>query len=341
MKFSCRLAAIPFLPRGTARFSTSTIPDTFPTSYGPIDGKFAAGWSLDYASSDTKFVVGIADWWGVEQSGYSTDGGKSWTAFPSMPPFAGKTIGGSIAASSPTDIVWAPANNNQPYYTQDGGATWNPVVLPGVSSWSGFDFAYYLDTKTVAADRVLPDTFYLYFAGHGLYRSTDGGATWTQQFSGQISAFSNYNAELQSVPGHAGNLFFTGGPQGSAGAPHPANEGFFQSTDGGATWTAVANVREVETFGFGAPAAPGGYPSIYIVGWVNGVYGIWQSNDDAQTWSQIGTWPTDSLDHIKTISGDPNVYGQVYVGFAGSGLCLSARTSCDRPLQCRSIDHGE
>src|SRR5262249_34417862 len=34
---------------------------------------------------------------------------------------------------------------------------------------------------------------------------------------------------------------------------------------------------------------------------------------------QIGTFPNNSLDQIKTISGDPNIYGQVYVGFSGSG----------------------
>src|SRR5262249_29246406 len=101
------------------------------------------------------------------------------------------------------------------------------------------------------------------------------------------------------------------------------------STDGGVTWTEVANVREVETFGFGAPATPGGYPAIYIVGWVNGAYGIWQSDDDAQTWSQIGQFPTGSLDHIKTISGDPNVYGQVYIGVQGSGYAYLPASAGD------------
>ena len=72
-------------------------------------------------------------------------------------------------------------------------------------------------------------------------------------------------------------------------------------------------------FGFGAAAPGQSYPAIYIVGWVNNVYGVWQSINDAQSWTQIGTYPNNSLDEIKTISGDPNIYGQVYVGFAGSG----------------------
>ena len=122
---------------------------------------------------------------------------------------------------------------------------------------------------------------------------------------------------IQSVPGEAGNLFYTPGIG--------TGNQFCQSTNGGSTWTAVANVTAVDAFGFGAAAPGQSYPAIYIAGWVNNVYGIWQSINDAQSWTQIGTYPDGSLDQITTISGDPNVYGQVYVGFAGSGYAyLSA-----------------
>ena len=123
-----------------------------------------------------------------------------------------------------------------------------------------------------------------------------------------------------SVPGEAGNLFFTGGRQGTA--QPDTQEPFMRSTNGGATWTAVPNVLEVTCFGFGAAAPGQSYPAIYIVGWVNNVYGIWQSINNAQSWTQIGTYPNNSLDTIKTISGDPNIYGQVYVGFEGSGYAV-------------------
>ena len=71
--------------------------------------------------------------------------------------------------------------------------------------------------------------------------------------------------------------------------------------------------------GFGAAAPGQSYPAIYMVGWVNGVYGVWQSINEAQSWTSIGTWPNGSLDTITTISGDPNVFGKVYVGLAGGG----------------------
>src|SRR5205823_15108784 len=98
--------------------------------------------------------------------------------------------------------------------------------------------------------------------GQGVYKTTDGGADWTKMFSGEISPTSYISSELEAVPGEASNLFFTGGPQTG-----PITEPFMRSTDGGATWTAVPNVLEVSVFGFGAPATPGGYPSIYIVGY--------------------------------------------------------------------------
>ena len=86
-------------------------------------------------------------------------------------------------------------------------------------------------------------------------------------------------------------------------------------------------MQDVSCFGFGAPAPGQSYPSIYIVGWVNNVYGIWQSTNNAQSWTQIGTYPDSSLDQITTISGDPNIYGQVYVGFGGSGYAYLPATT--------------
>jgi hypothetical protein len=300
--------------------------NAYPSTYGPVaSANIVAGWSVDYASSNPSFLVGLADWFGSEESGFSTNGGQTWTAFPTFIPGAGTSfMGGTIAASSPTNIVWAPADGNQPYYTLNGGETWNPITLPGVSSWGSFDWAYYLDTRTVTADRVLPNTFYLYYGGVGVFETTNGGASWTEVHTGSVSPADTYNSEIQSVPGEAGNLFFTAGPQSG---PQPDGIGFYRSTDQGATWSAVANVTDVSCFGYGAAAPGQSYPSIYIVGWVNNVYGVWQSINNAQSWTQIGTYPNSSLDQIKTISGDPNTYGQVYVGFQGSGYAYLPATS--------------
>lgn len=292
--------------------------DTYATDYSVPNGqKFSAGWSLDYASSDPDFVVGLASWWGSQSSGYSTDGGKTWQTFESYPSTV--NIGGSIAASTPDNIIWSPANKQAPYYTLDGGKSWHEIDLPGMDSWDALHWAYYLNRTTVTADRVEPNTFYLYHAQGkegGVFRTTDGGVSWEKVFSGEISSFSTFNAKIQSVPGDAGGLYFTGGHQDGVGS---SGQGFFHSTDGGETWAAVPNVTEVYCFGYGASATPDGPPALFIAGFVGGVYGIWQSDDEGHSWANLGTFPDGNLVSVSTISGDPEVYGQVYVGLAGGG----------------------
>lgn len=290
--------------------------DTYASSYS--GGKFSMGWSLDYASSNSQFVVGISDWWGAENSGFSTDGGKTWQKFEDYPEFASQSIGGTIAASSPTNFIWAPANGFAPAYTLDGGATWTTIDLPDQSDWTNFHFAYYLNRTTVTADRVLPNTFYLYDSATGLYRTSDGGVSWAKVFGGEITPFSYYNAKIEAVPGSPGELFFTAGPQGSDPSAIPGMSAFMHSNDGGVSWQSVTGVQAT-TFGYGAPESDGGPATVYIVGTVNGVYGIWYSSDDTQSWHQIGENPMGSLDTIKTISGDMDQFGLVYIGFGGSG----------------------
>ena len=301
-------------------------PDVFPSSHGPDNqNNIMMGWALDYASTDPAFIVGLFNWNNIEKSSYSVNGGQTWTPFSTYPPTVAKgKMGGSIAASTQTNIVWVPSNNSSPYFTKDGGTTWMPISIDGVPSTgeTGWGWAYYLKRHIVAADRATAGTFYIYNYLKGLYRSTDGGENWMRVHSGEIAPFSSFNATLASVPGRAGHLFFTSGPQGNPGAPHPARNPFMRTTNGGAIWTVVPNILEVRAFGFGRALA--GYPTIFIVGWVNRVYGIWRSDDDAHSWVQIGDFPLSSLDQVTAIDGDKNIYGMVYIGFNGSGYAYGS-----------------
>jgi hypothetical protein len=321
----------------------SADPDAFPATHGPNNAKaIVMGWAVDHASTDATFLSAIVDWWGVEESGYSTDGGQTWSTFPTVPPWPTPPIGGSIAASTPDNIVWVPSNKQAPYVTTDRGASWTKLNLPGVLDdqtslgWGGLHWAYYLNRHIVAADRVTAGTFYLYHYMVGLFGSTDGGHAWTLVHAGELAPWSGFNAKLRAVPGHAGHLFFTAGQQ--EGDLNPSSTGFFmRSTDGGATWTAVPSVLEVYAFGFGKEAPGATYPAIYIAGWVHGTYGLWRSTDEAKSWAQIVDYPLDSLDEVTTVEGDKDVYGTVYAGFAGSGYAygvIAPLTSCHITLVC-------
>lgn len=289
--------------------------DTYASSYG--GGDFSMGWSIDYASSDPKFVVGISDWWGKENSGFSVDGGNSWQKFAGLPSWATTTVGGSIAASTTKNFIWVATGNQPPAYTLDGGESWTNISIPEIKDWSLVHHAYYLNRTAVTADRVAPNTFYLLDSNSGVYRTTDGGVSWEKVFKGQPGEWSYWNAKMEAVPGSLGELYFTSGPQGSDDVPSLMP--FMHSTNGGASWQAIKGV-EVLTFGYGAGQSSSGPATVYIVGKVDGDYGIFYSADGSKTWTKIGEQPLGSLDSIKTIAGDMDKFGLVYVGFAGSGF---------------------
>lgn len=292
----------------------------FPTEHGPNrENDIVAGWAIDYAGTQPNFIAGVFDWWGREESSYSRDGGQTWEKFASYPALDG-AIGGDIAVSTPDNMIWAASNKKPAFVTKDGGQSWSPLKLyEPMGDDPVWSFAYYLNRHIVAADRVKPGRFYLYHSVNGLYRTEDGGTTWTLAHKGEIVGFSSYNAKLRSVPGKAGHLFFTAGRLDGV---EPVNSPFMRSTDGGPTWKAVANVREVLSFGFGKPRAGAEYPAIFIAGWVSGAYGIWRSDDNASTWKQIGEFPNGNLDTIKAVEGDKDTFGRVYLGFQGSGYAV-------------------
>lgn len=299
-------------------------PDVYPQTHGPGNAdSIVMGWSADYAPEDPKTIVALMNWFNVERSGISTDGGTTWRQFGSIPAaITNGTIAGSIAAGSRTNFMILPSDNGTPWFTKDAGQTWRQSQVPGVplTGETGWGWAYYFRRFTVAADRVAPNTFYLYnYLGTaaGLYRSTDGGETFTRVFAGPIGTWTTFHAKLYAVPGKQGHLFFTAGEQG--GTTHPGSVAFQRSVDGGATWQVIPNIWEVSAFGFGKAAPGQTYPAIYMAGYINNTYSIWRSDDNAATWVDLGAIPLNSGDSVVTIAGDMSTYGKVYIGFSGSG----------------------
>lgn len=297
---------------------TSTNPLVFPSTHG-VSAIFAAGWSADWASASPTTIVAAINFAATEQSGLSTDGGATWNVFASTTYRVSANTGGQIAAASATNFVIENADN-QLFFTTNSGASWTASITPGAptSGETGWGLGNIFDYQVLCADRVDANTFYAYNYGPsgtpsaaGVWKSTDSGANWTQVKSGGFSGALGLLAKMRTVPGNAGHLFFTLGKASVSS--------FQRSTDHGATWSAVTNVTDVWAFGFGkAPA--GGYPSIYIAGYVSSVWGVYRSDDNAVSWVSLGANPLNSIDQIKTVEGDPDTYGKVYIGFHGSGF---------------------
>ena len=299
----------------------STNPDTFPSVHG-TNTAFAYGASAEHAVNDIDFVA-VSSGWFTNESAYSTDGGVTWNDFPTLPSWANAPLG-HIAVSTDQNMVWVSRLNQVGYYTLNRGTTWTALPSPvNVST----DWGQYNNRHIVCADRVTQNKFYLYIAAGaaiGLYVSTNGGADWSLAFSGHlVNTADGFNAKIKAVPGQAGHLFYTNGSFGGGDHVGPdSGELFKRSTDGGETWSTVSNVLEVYDFGFGKEKPGESYPTIFIAGFVNSVFGIWMSDDNCSTWTRLGNtvWPNDSVDIVKAVGGDMNVYGRCYVGFQGSGF---------------------
>jgi photosystem II stability/assembly factor-like uncharacterized protein len=92
----------------------------------------------------------------------SVDGGRSWS-------FEGLAGEDAMNLARPTNAVIWTAGHNVLARSNDGGATWSDVRPAGLPT---------LDVHGFAVDPKHPRTLYAAIAGQGLYRSTDGGASF-------------------------------------------------------------------------------------------------------------------------------------------------------------------
>jgi photosystem II stability/assembly factor-like uncharacterized protein len=321
--------------------------DRWSTTYGPQERVLIAAQQVDWTASTPGFLVTNAsdtrkccaeDGRSV-LAGYSTDGGLTWARFRTLPTPPGTDASDpwrmafgtiAVAADSPDNIVWVPGFNRSPFYTRDRGRSWERVVFPGevLPNTGSFD-GYYPQRKTLAADRVLPGTFYLFHDGEGmnarltgLWRTRDGGRSWALAFRGRIVPATARAARLRAVPGHAGHLFYTSGMAG-------ADSRLRRSQNGGRSWEAEPRVTQVDDIAFGKAAPGAAYPTIFVSAKVDGVYGIWRSTDRLRSWQRLVDFPLGTLDQVTVIEGDKDVFGRVYIGYQGSGWIYGEPAACD------------
>ncbi len=297
---------------------------------------FSASWGLDYSKQNPRFLARFFSWDENDYaaSGWSSNDGTTWTPFASVPPILGGR-GTTLAYSGIDNIILVPSNSGAnadraPWYTLDRGRTWKKVDLgkPWTAARTkGLHNAFYLNRQIVVADPDRLGTFYFYSNSddeslRGIWLTEDGGASWTRTWRGLppvgVKGTWNYNASLASpVSGH---VWLTAG--GEAPDGEPKNAAFFRSFDQGRTLRAVPGTREVIQFAFGAPVSEGGYPVLYIDGYVNGEHGTWASpdaNSANPTWIRLGGFAASQPHQVRTMGADPDRVGRVWAGLGCAG----------------------
>ncbi len=276
------------------------------------------------------------------------NGGTTWT--PIMDHALSSSIGAIAVMQSDPSIVWVgtgEANNRQSaswgagvYKSVDAGKTWQLMGLENTNS-----------IGAVVIDPRDPDTVYIAALGdqwaasrdRGVYKTTDGGKTWTQSlFISENTGVSDIAMDLQS-PGtlYAGAYerrrtvwgFDGGGPEG----------GIYKTTDGGKTWTKLTN---------GLPYTDGGdvgrtglsvyrrNPNIVYARLQHAKGGIFRSEDKGSTWTRMSDF-NPRPNYFGGIAVDPNNDLRVWVG--GTNLFYSedgGKTFAPRSDRIHVDNHG-
>jgi xyloglucan-specific exo-beta-1,4-glucanase len=305
---------------------------TYPTPFPHV----AMGSGLDYAykKPDYAAFVGWHEWQYWPVYGYTSDNGRTWRAFDSVPErrwdkgknqYVKRTpMGGQIAMSptTPENMIWAPAYSFDPHYTKDAGRTWQPCKLadgrPLPGAWAN-SISPWVTPYILAADRADPNgkTFY-YFTGKSFYISKDGGATWNQGAKEGFPAFV-VGIDVVVNPTKQGEIWI------GFARNHNAVKGnkLYRSVDGGLTFKPVETVDSAEVITFGKGLSPT-QPFIYMFGRVGGASQntMYKSEDLAKTWKPISDPKLQQFPGIIYMEGDMRTPNLVYVSVGGRGIMV-------------------
>jgi hypothetical protein len=232
----------------------------------------------------------------------SEDGGKSWTPLPSTPRVKRDAQGryhnaGHIALSALGGfMIWAPEREGA-FASKDRGKTW--VASKGWPSAADHSF-------TPVADPVVEGVFYVNDPTQGeIEISVDGGASFQPVAKGLPLGV----RALALAPGRARDIWL------------PTDQGLFHSADANHPFRNLKHVESADALGFGMAAPGHDYPTLYLAGRVDGTTGLFRSVDEGASWVRIND-PRHQFGWIGQLSGDPRVFGRVYLLTTGRGVMV-------------------
>lgn len=259
----------------------------------------------------------------------STDGGQTWTLSNPTSTLAtdatGRTGTVSLVRSS-NGTLYLGVYNQGIYSSTDGGQSWNALTNAGETQGN-------FDRVTLAVAATNPNVIYAAYShdidgsgGETLYKSTDGGATWTALTNAPNACEGQcwYDMPVNVSPTDAntvyiGGMFNYGGCASNSDGTFPANCNtvIAKSTDGGATWTDIGDDTtgvNVHPDDHAILATNGG--GLYTAG--DG--GLYHSASNGASWESLNN----GIGSLQFQSVAVNTAGDVFGGTQDNGTWMMA-----------------
>lgn len=301
-------------------------------------GPFRAGWAEmveGVPSQPNTFYLGAAGG-GIWRT---DDAGRTWRSVFDHGP---APVGAIAIAPSNPDVLYAGTGQPEPRYdvaagegvfrSDDGGKTWRSLGLDD-TKYVGRIWVSPTDPNTVLVGAV--GHFFGPSAERGVFRSTDGGRTWTHalkidDWTGVVDLASDPNnpnvifAASWTARQYPWQSYFT--PIAGTGSA------IWRSTDGGATWTRLG--------GQGWPSGPLGRISLATTHTASGlrIYatvdsktdgGLWRSDDGGASWKLVNKGGAFSGYYSSRVTVDPRDPDVVWLVGQSVRRCSEGGAKCE------------
>lgn len=277
----------------------------------PTSGEMseAHGISADRPACLAAPPLGTADaegfaWCGTEDGGlFRSDGGRSWTAAG----LAGEHV--TAVAVSPADpgLVWAGTEPSAVWRCAESDETDGEAVdwerregldeLPSSSEWSFPPRPHTHHVRWIACHPTVPDRLWVAIEAGALIRTMDGGRTWRDRVPG--GPYDTH--ELAIHPARPDVLRVSAG------------DGYYESGDGGDTWSSPMEGLEVGYLR--SVAVDPGDPSVVLVSAASAARRAYAAGRaDGRLYRREGTgrweritagWPTEPSTIAPLLAADP------------------------------------
>jgi photosystem II stability/assembly factor-like uncharacterized protein len=280
---------------------------------GPFDGRLdtVAGVAGDPA---TYYVGGLG---GLFKT---TNGGETWSSIFNNEPVS--SIGAIAIAPSNQSVIYAGtgeanlrndvAFGDGMWRSDDAGKTWTQIGLDATAAIAA------VVVDPVNAQHVFVAALgdpYKPGADRGIYRTTDGGATWQHV----LYTDPDTGASSVAIDPADPNVLFAGMWQGQRSPYHltsgGASDGLYMSTDGGDHWTRLQGngLPSGVTGRIAIAFAPSEPQRVYAM--IESPQGtLWRSDDGGKTWTMVNA--SHAIDqrpfYFTAMTIDPKDPGRVY-----------------------------